>query len=109
MEGVPFFNRIVQKDLTKNVTYEQRTEEVRKQAMCLYGEKSINSKNPEAEACLLFEEQQGNQQGWSTRKDEVGVPSYTVRILDGNEVLIHATIWISLENMVKSKQCDTKA
>ena len=41
MEGVPFLNRVIKGDTTENVTYEERTEEVRKQVTWLSGEKSI--------------------------------------------------------------------
>ena len=54
MEGVPFLNRVVKEDLTENGIYEERTEEVRKQATWLPGEKSILTvKNPETGVCLI--------------------------------------------------------
>lgn len=40
MEGVPFLKRAVKEGLTENMTYEQTTEEVRKQAIWLPGGKS---------------------------------------------------------------------
>lgn len=54
MEGVPYLNRVIKGDTTENMTYEERTEEVRKQVTWLSGEKSILPlKTPAAGVCLI--------------------------------------------------------